>query len=193
MQEWTLRVNLLEHMIWACLATLRAQSRLAGRTRGGGAILEGAARLQAVYEVSPAKVAKFWCGDLARDLGDGEDVSSEGGTVNGTRTKTPITKITKADKVAVAKGWVGDWSSEVVRTDGSVGLEFEVGAAQTAQAFLASASGQRKARKKKGKDIVEGEGEESLGKLDDLADCLLQGVAWVKWEENRRRLAQIVD
>ena len=33
--------------------------------------------------------------------------------------------------------------------------------------------------------------ERQLGKLDDLADSLMQGMAWVKWEENRREVLEM--
>lgn len=181
-QEWTLRVNLLEHMMWACLRTLSAQYPRRNDSVAGN-IAEAAGKLQSVREVSPAKVAKFWCGAQKHDL-EG-NIESDGAEVN--HERNGVRKIDKADKIAVAQRWVDEWKAGGNQSDTNIRLEFKGAAADTASAFQ---SGKRKPRKKKGEDVAES--EESIGKLDDLADCLLQGVAWVKWEENRRRLAERV-
>ncbi|KAI4183625.1 MAG: hypothetical protein LQ348_004647 [Seirophora lacunosa] len=118
-QEWTLRVNMLEAMLYAALHTLRASGAWQG----------------AVLPVEPGKVARFWVG-------------GEEGRGKGKREKT------KRRKMAVARELVGH------------GADVEV---------------------EEGEAVREIMGEKGKGaKFDDLADSLLQGLAWVKWEENKR-------
>ncbi|KAL8930189.1 MAG: hypothetical protein Q9208_000806 [Pyrenodesmia sp. 3 TL-2023] len=120
-QEWTLRVNMFEAMLYATLHTLRQAGKWEGE----------------VLPVEPNKVSRFWIGGEERGRGKGEK--------------------TKKRKMAMARELVAGGTEVVVerRTEGLWGE-------------------------------VTGRAEGKAGKFDDLADSLLQGLAWVRWEENRR-------
>lgn len=152
-QEWTLRVNMLESMIWACLTTMRATSKTGHDL--------------AMHEVSPARVAKFWC------LGAGTNVSrdlfnTETWEADSAMSRKETTKITKQDKIAVVKSWLE-----------SHDFQLSDQASATAESFLLATKGGRKPK-------------HVDAKVDDLADCLLQGAAWVRWKENRQRMLELL-
>jgi cruciform cutting endonuclease 1 len=154
-QEWTVRVNMLESMLWACLETLRETGQ-----KG-----KSPSSFPGVSAVEPARVARFWV--------PSEDVPLVPPQELFNLTKSPgdgtilRKKVEKKDKVAVVRSWIEGKSD--------VKIEFEGQAAEMAEAFR--------------EEKVRGSAKQIAGgKLDDLADCLLQGVAWVRWEENRRRI-----
>lgn len=60
-------------------------------------------------------------------------------------------------------------------------LELSGQADELASEFLSKLNGNRR-----------GAGTTSIPKLDDLSDCLLQGLAWVSWQEGRQNLRAIV-
>lgn len=148
-QEWTLRVNMFEAMVYAVLKTFAERGLWKGT----------------VHPIAPSKVSNFW-------------ITNKQGTIKeGPGSKSAKTKTAKIELVA-------EWLDE--------GAHFELkgAAAQLGQAYL---------RKKRGKDSkslvkqkklsgskAQGVAQDSVEKLDDLADCLLQAMAWIKWEENRR-------
>lgn len=153
-QEWTLRVNMFESMLYAVLHTYFSLGLWHG----------------SVYSVAPAKVNSFWLGkDL--DLRESSS-SSEAGlmTIMGkkkTEKKKEGNKKSARSKVAKIE-LVERWLRE--RGEGAV--EFMGEAKKVGRSYL----------NKRG---VKRGGGEDIGKLDDLADCLLQGMAWIRWEENR--------
>ena len=144
-QEWTVRVNMFEGMLYAVLRTLVEEGKWTGQA----------------YCVSPLKVGSFWLGDL---VGKGQ--------VEAGKQKKTAKARNKAAKVDIVGRWLE--GGDVVDVD-------DVGEAkQTAHAFLSKWKGEGRRRASEN-------GDEEIGKLDDLADCLLQGMAWIQWEKNKRR------
>lgn len=151
-QEWTLRVNLLEGMIWAVLRSLGYRDGVVPRVE--------------VESVSPARVAGLWVPDKGR--------------------------VEKEDKIAVVKGWLeGGGKGE---EEGEARLSFGEEARGTSEAFLEKVNGRGRRRKvltAHVEGLKEVDGREDVGKVDDLADCLLQAAAWVRWRGNWAFLRRI--
>ena len=240
-QEWTLRVNMFEAMLYAVLRTLRETGFWHG----------------SVHPIVPGRVVKFWLGDEEavvneadaedaeveqhREGGEGEEeeedaksglqedaaekangsesrnkqkgrksmkkVPTSAKAGNGTRRgkgKTPKSKPnTKMVKVKMVEHWLEDLALHPRPRLGSTYLdlaerphfEMEGEAAEMAARFLKKRRGGMKGNADCGADDATANTPPAtsvdaapMGKLDDLADCLMQGMAWVKWEENRRRI-----
>ncbi|KAK0106726.1 hypothetical protein ONS96_004344 [Cadophora gregata f. sp. sojae] len=168
--EWTVRVNMFESMVYAVLCTLKGEGLWDGCVRS----------------VLPGKVGPFWVGEE----GDGEEGEGEGdgGEVeveveekgNGKgkgRKKVRRSKSAKirnkGAKIDLVRSWLE--SGDVVQLGNE---EVKEMARRYVEKWDRVPGGRKGAAKF--------EGEEKMGKLDDLADCLLQGMAWVEWEENKR-------
>ena len=148
-QEWTLRVNMFEAMIYAVLKTFSESGFWEGT----------------VHPIAPSKVSKFWI------------TNKQGTLMDGPGSKSAKTKTAKIELVT-------EWLEDGGR------FQLKGAAAQLGEAYL------KKKKRKDSKPLVKQKklsgsiaraiAQDSVEKLDDLADCLLQGMAWIKWEENRR-------
>lgn len=172
-QEWTLRVNALESMLWAALETIRSSDKTGN--------------FPDVHEMSPARVARFWCAapvgyeTVASEalLADVPASSMSSGTLARQSAKRTVEK---KEKIAMARSWLSP--DTAMTAPGKIALELSDEAQVTADAFLPR---HRKSNSRRSKSSNSSE-ESSNDKLDDLADCLLQGVAWLRWQENQERV-----
>lgn len=157
--EWTIRVGLFESMLHAVLRTLREER---GSSLG----------LQAVVSISPARTARFWL----------EGRGGSGSLVEPRKITGREGKQAKID--IVAKSFLGAKDHLVETGTGQ--------AKAMKTAFLTRWCATSKAAKalklqKKAAPSESRYGSESARqpKLDDLADCLLQALAWLRWQKTR--------
>ncbi|TKA81541.1 hypothetical protein B0A49_00455 [Cryomyces minteri] len=202
--EWTVRVNTLESMIWAVLETLKHQEHQQSSTLILEATHSNHDAFPDVFDVSPQRVGGFWMAGKA-----GVELNASEAALTAPISPTRVAKSAdKKEKIEVVGQWLSDPSKH--------GLSFTAEADETRRAFLAVQKRRGKSKGKKGQvggeetaakeaPVVGVEAESSpqglikpdgllpdkSNKLDDLADCLLQAVAWTRWEENRRKIIEI--
>lgn len=157
-QEWTVRVNMLESMLWASLETLRSSGT--------------STSFPETFAIEPRRVAEFWiAGRNGMELRPSSDMLSLDSAAPILNPTSPgRAKVEKKDKMEIVKIWTSGKSD--------VKLEFHNEAAEIADAFRS--------------EKVRGAREMAGGKLDDLADCLLQAVAYMRWDENKRAFQEML-
>ncbi|RAK86653.1 ribonuclease H-like protein [Aspergillus costaricaensis CBS 115574] len=175
-QEWTIRVGVLEGMLYAVLETVNSSGLFSS---SGGKVQ--------VYPVEPGRVSRFWGeGEEAGDVGDGEVVKK-------TKKRKNVRDVKKM-KIGLVRGWLAspgsDSATAVGDGDGEGGRGVVIGddeVRKLADAFLEKCEGKRRIKKADGED---GEDSMDIGKLDDLADCLVQGVTWLEWQRMREKIVR---
>ncbi|RYP07863.1 hypothetical protein DL764_002229 [Monosporascus ibericus] len=177
-QEWTLRVNTLEAMMHAVFRTLKECGHWGGE----------------VVSVAPSRVGPFWLGS---DGGNAEVVALKPVAAEPTlsvdddlEAYTPKEKAAGSRRSTCQKAKlnmkkekidiVGNWLEErnIILPQGKnveamIEIYFQ---------HWKRKPGSRRPSVKESNEVGE---DGVIKKVDDLADSILQGMAWIKWEENK--------
>lgn len=205
-QQWTVRVNTLEGMLWAILTALRAVSK---STNSQNQTLESRNSGYEIFGVDPKRVGNFWMGEnLLADSSkkwkkevedelvvgpEGEVEEFAGGKRRSAVKKLSRGKAEKKAKIQLLRSWLTPEdrstvashsrgsSDELGGTSPAIGFTFSPDA-ETTRAALCTTEKAKGGRKRAKTDVPE------LKKLDDVTDCFLQAAAWVAWEANRTKM-----
>lgn len=203
-QQWTLRVNTLEAMLWAILETLKQR----GQSHDSHGAPVSANQYQ-VFAVDPKRVGQYWLGQHARALQERhEDAQSsdvaalskesdtddtEEDATDKTTKKPSRSKAEKSAKIAILRSWLADdaMSSTPSTPSSMPRIAFNIAptAEATRQALLPkNKTIRQKKTSKLDAGLVTDIPATDIKKLDDITDCFLQAAAWVAWESNRLQL-----
>ncbi|CAK7562308.1 MAG: hypothetical protein SEPTF4163_000147 [Sporothrix epigloea] len=175
--EWTVRVNSLEAMLHGILAYQQLGASNKSKETNNGTF-------QSIQAISPQRVSQFL-------LRGGLDSSGEMQLLDVPAKLRKDKHIKDAKEAFVAR---------VLRLTGPKQLlTYGESTKDIVDAYLfrwdAKQSKSRRKTKTKadGTDAADASGASSnskpvFSKIDDMADCVVQGLAWLEWEENKRTL-----
>ncbi|BDD56418.1 hypothetical protein MPDQ_001893 [Monascus purpureus] len=216
-QEWTLRVGVLEGMLYAVLYTLKQQQR----QHQGTQLEQQYLPPPLVHTVDPQQVIKYW-----RALSGSPTFRLRGKKYDRFQLESPPTKtmkMTPADVKRTKIDLVGTWlsvsrenenenemaRSSDTRDSSSSYAELDITSNESIPQTILQTPKVQIATNPQVRDMVDIylrrwdggpspsprssrgstiSGEPPPRKLDDLADCLLQGVTWLDWQVMRYRV-----
>lgn len=216
-QQWTVRVNTLEAMLWAILETLKATQQCRDQLGKFGSKQD-----YQVYAVDPKRVGQYWLSQHARAMeernedaeslailksieeseeadaeAEAEEAAEEEPTRQPTTKKPSRSKAEKSAKIAILRSWLTHPPmSTTPSTPASmpeITLSIAHGAEPTLQALLSTSKTPRRRKTTKPDvdvdvDVATHVPTSPIKKLDDVTDCFLQAAAWVAWNLNRLQL-----
>lgn len=190
--EWSLRVGVFEGMLHAVLCTMRELARV-NKTQNGDKGVDGLE----VYPISPARIMQFW------DEGKNSDTSLEEDDDGSKKAKSRNERGVKGIKMDIVgdilsasntsetgRGSLLCWDVAVNTTD-----KGEQNVGEVVNAYLRrwkpqlSISTKSKTSMKSKSDTTSKQ-VYKIDKMDDLADCLLQGLTWLEWQARRARIVR---
>ncbi|EFE41738.1 conserved hypothetical protein [Trichophyton verrucosum HKI 0517] len=172
-QEWTIRVGVFEGMLYAVLHTLQQQ----GKGEFGRLFVQG---------VDPQRVVRYWTNDEVKDTTP--DSKKRVSSKEGKRAKIDL--IGRCLSRCVGVGDFDKSSKHEIPLE--LGLVEGSQAKDIVQAYLDrwNAGGRTAKRCNDIRASMEQSNGrvENIGKLDDLADSLLQGITWLEWQKMTEKL-----
>lgn len=186
---------MFEGMLHAVLRTMRELARL-GKAQVPSAVADGLE----VYPISPARVMQFW--DEGKSKSSLEETDGSGKKANSQnqrgvkRIKMDIVgDILSASTIPNSRNKrLACWDVEV-HTAGKE-QQSGLGVTDVVDAYLRrwnpqpSISQESKSKSSKNKSDCTSKQVYKIDKMDDLADCLLQGLTWLEWQARRTRLVR---
>lgn len=190
-QQWTLRVNTLEGMLWAVLETIQNETDVTQMNKEKK-------KLYDVFAVDPKRVGHYWLGQNSQRLAADEATSSPAKDIQNEAEGQPTISRSKAEKkakISLLRSWLTEspasTSSTITKSTPPISFVISNPAQPTYRALCFPRRKKQNSESKDAESVLDDIPGSEMKKLDDVTDCFLQAAAWVSWESNRVQLCDI--